>query len=150
ASAILIFFEATIDGDQANAGAGTGGTATIVFEDSTNQFSWDIQWSGLSAPAFAGHFHSSADPGVNAGVILNFGGISGLSSPSIGDSIIAASDLADLIAGKWYINIHTPQFPGGEIRGQVLRSEAPVPAPSTVALMMLAAFGFAARRKRVS
>ncbi|MFT4520911.1 MAG: hypothetical protein ACI9JM_003319, partial [Halioglobus sp.] len=41
ASAILIFFEATIDGDQANAGAGTGGTATIVFEDSTNQFSWD-------------------------------------------------------------------------------------------------------------
>jgi hypothetical protein len=27
--------------------------------------------------------------------------------------------MADLQAGKWYLNIHTAKFPNGEIRGQV-------------------------------
>lgn len=51
-----------------------------------------------------------------------------------------------LDAGKAYMNIHTDQFPAGEIRG-FLR---PVPEPETYALMLLglAAVGAAARRKQ--
>ena len=27
---------------------------------------------------------------------------------------------ADMLAGKWYINVHTAANPGGEIRGQLI------------------------------
>jgi hypothetical protein len=30
---------------------------------------------------------------------------------------------ADLLAGRWYVNIHTAQFPNGEIRGQLMRDK---------------------------
>ena len=29
------------------------------------------------------------------------------------------SELADLLAGRWYANIHTAAHPGGELRGQM-------------------------------
>jgi hypothetical protein len=44
--ASIISFSSTIDGAQANAGAGKGslatGSATMLFDDVTNEFSWDI------------------------------------------------------------------------------------------------------------
>ena len=27
---------------------------------------------------------------------------------------------ADLLAGRWYVNVHTQRYPGGEIRAQVV------------------------------
>ena len=31
------------------------------------------------------------------------------------------AQIADLVAGKWYFNIHTAANPGGEVRGQVTK-----------------------------
>jgi hypothetical protein len=47
------------------------------------------------------------------------------------------------LAGETYINIHTQQFPGGEIRGFL----GAVPEPSTWVMMLLgfAGLGFAFR-----
>ena len=130
ASAAIINLEANIDGAQANAGAGTGsagtGFATMNLDDATNLFSWDISWSGLTGNETVMHFHGSALPNQNAGVQVNFGAISGTSSPSIGSTTISGAQETDLLAGLWYINIHTDAFPGGEIRGQV--NVVPVPA----------------------
>ena len=130
ASAAIISLEANIDGAQANAGAGTGsagtGFATMTLDDATNLFSWDISWSGLSSPVSVMHFHGPAIPGTNAGVQVNIGSISGLGSPSIGATNITGTQANDLLAGLWYINIHTTNFPAGEIRGQV--NVVPVPA----------------------
>lgn len=55
------------------------------------------------------------------------------------------SFIAGLIAGETYLNIHTNQFPGGEIRGFVR-----VPEPMTTSLLVLglAAAGFVSRRRR--
>jgi hypothetical protein len=57
---------------------------------------------------------------------------------------------AGLLAGETYINIHTQQFPGGEIRGFL----SAVPEPATWAMMLLgfAGLGFAFRQsqRRVS
>jgi len=53
---------------------------------------------------------------------------------------------AGLLAGETYLNIHTQQFGGGEIRGIL----AAVPEPSTWAMMLLgfAGLGFAFRHSR--
>lgn len=149
----VINLEATIDGAQANAGAGTGssgtGSATMTLDDVSNLFSWNISWSGLSGVVTVAHFHGPAGPGSNAEVQVNFGSISGLTSPSIGSTTISALQGADLLAGLWYINIHTTAYLGGEIRGQVVRASG-VPEPATLALLLSAMAGLVyVRRRRV-
>jgi hypothetical protein len=64
-----------------------------------------------------GHFHGPAAVGANAGVIVPFQG--SVESPIKGKATITADQAKDLLAGMWYINIHTKENPGGEIRGQV-------------------------------
>ena len=57
--------------------------------------------------------------------------------------------VAGMENGTAYLNVHTTQFPGGEIRG-LLTLVTPVPEPATNALMLggLAALGVLARRRR--
>lgn len=44
----------------------------------------------------------------------------------------SAETVAGLLAGESYLNIHTTQFPGGEIRGFLV---AQVPEPGTFGLL---------------
>ncbi len=110
---------ATLDGSQANAGAGTGspgtGFATVTYDDSTGFLSWNASWSGLSGTVTVAHFHGPALPNQNAGIQV---GIS-VPSPSIGSASIIVSQANDLLDGLWYLNVHSTVYPGGEIRGQV-------------------------------
>ena len=123
AAAATVHFTATMDGPQANAGAGTGspgiGFATMSLNTDTNFFTWNITWSGLLGTPTLMHFHGPALPNQNAGVQIGTG-VAG--PPVIGNAIINASQEADLLAGLWYLNLHTTAFGGGEIRGQVLSS----------------------------
>jgi CHRD domain len=113
--------KATLDSKSevpANASAGTG-TADIDYDPSSKKLSWKLTYSGLSGPATAAHFHGPADAGKNAGVavaIPNAG-----TSPVEGSATLTDAQAADLVAGKYYINIHTAANPGGEIRGQVTK-----------------------------
>lgn len=92
------------------------GTANVTWNSETKELSWTIDFSGLSGPANAAHFHGPADPGANAGPVA---GIEDLESPSEGTVALTDEQAADLAAGKWYLNIHTEAHPDGEIRGQV-------------------------------
>jgi hypothetical protein len=113
--------KATLDGKSetpANTSAGKG-TADIDYDAATKKLSWKITYSGLSGPATAAHFHGPAEPGKNAGVavaIPNAG-----TSPVDGSATLTDAQAADLMAGKYYVNIHTAANPGGEIRGQVTK-----------------------------
>jgi hypothetical protein len=93
------------------------GTLEGSFDKQTSTLSWTLTYSGLSGPARAGHFHGPAAAGSNAGVALGFTG--GVESPVKGSAKLTPAQAADLLAGKWYVNLHTALNPGGEIRGQV-------------------------------
>lgn len=94
------------------------GTAQVAFDPATRTLSWNVSYEGLSGIATAAHFHGPAGVGENAGVQLNIGD-GGLASPLIGAAQISEQQAADLMAGRWYINVHSPRYPDGEIRGQV-------------------------------
>lgn len=93
------------------------GTMQAKLDTQSNVLTWTIAYSGLTGPATAGHFHGPAQAGQNAGVALPLAG--SLASPIRGSATLSAAQLADVMSGKWYINLHTAANPGGEIRGQL-------------------------------
>jgi hypothetical protein len=121
------------------------GSASGTVDTNSGLLTWDISWADLTGPAVGAHFHAQATKAQNAPVVVTVGAISGLSSPTIGDTVITAPQVAFLLAGLWYINVHTATNPDGEIRGQV----AAVPVPATLPLLLGAglAIGWLARRR---
>lgn len=97
------------------------GRAAVTFDRSTRQLSWNIDYAGLTGPLQAAHFHGPAATGANAGVQVP---IQVSPSPLKGAATLTEAQANDLMAGRMYVNLHTPQFPGGEIRGQVVRAVA--------------------------
>lgn len=111
--------------------ADAGGSALIAYDAEDNLLGWNISWDNLSGPAVGMHFHGPAGLGETAGVQVNIGDISGLTSPSIGSTTISDELESQLLAGDWYINIHTAANGPGEIRGQVV----PEPSSSFMAIL---------------
>jgi hypothetical protein len=119
ALAEMLKMTATLDGAQevpAVESSGKG-SAEVTFDTETKKLDWKIEYSGLGEAPAAGHFHGPAARGENAGVAVPFEG--DLASPIEGSATLTDAQEADLTAGKYYINIHTPAHKGGEIRGQV-------------------------------
>ena len=93
------------------------GTASVTL-DADGTLHWTVSYQGLSGPATAAHFHGPALPGANAGVAVNIGGATP-GNPMQGSAHLNPTQIADLVAGRWYVNVHTAANPNGEIRGQV-------------------------------
>ena len=94
------------------------GTAEATFDTATKTVSWTITYSGLSGPAIGAHFHGPSEPGKISGIALPF---HSPDNPIKGSAVLTGAQAADLVAGRWYANIHTARNPGGEIRGQMTR-----------------------------
>ena len=92
------------------------GTVEARFDKSTQVLSWKVSFTGLSGPATAAHFHGPAAPGSNAGVVIPF---AGNTSPIEGSATLTPAQATDLLAGKWYANVHTAANKGGEVRAQI-------------------------------
>jgi hypothetical protein len=99
-------------------GAATG-TAQVSVDTATKMATWRVDYSGLSGPATAAHIHCGAAAGANAGVAVALGTGPTAASPIQGSGAMTDAQLADLTAGKCYVNVHTDANKGGEVRGQL-------------------------------
>lgn len=115
----------------ANSSPATG-SGLLLLDPITRRICYDISYSGLVADWTASHIHSPAGPGTNAGVLYGLnnipagtraGRLSGL-TPAY-----TAGQVNDLRNNLQYVNIHSTQFPGGEIRAQIQPSPTSVYCP---------------------
>jgi hypothetical protein len=102
-----------------NASPGKG-QAEATLDPATKTLSWTIAYEGLTGPVVAAHIHGPAEPGANAGPVVP---LTTGPSPITGSAVLTDAQIADLTAGRWYVNLHTAAHPPGEVRGQL----APAP-----------------------
>ena len=96
------------------------GLATITLNTKTDMVKWRVTYKNMSSPVTMAHFHDGAK-GKNGGVeiwLTKKG--KPVSSPITGSAKLTASQAKQLMAGDWYVNVHTKNHPPGEIRGQVV------------------------------
>ena len=103
------------------------GLVTATYDSSSKKLSYNGNYSGLTGPATAAHFHGPAEPGNNAGVQVPVPTDAIVKSPFDGEATLTDAQASDLVAGKWYFNIHTAANKGGEIRGQIQNKYRTVP-----------------------
>ncbi|MCC6544649.1 MAG: CHRD domain-containing protein [Nitrospirae bacterium] len=151
-------FTAILDGLSENPATSSLGTgfAKVDLDTTVHMLSVDITFSGLDSATTVAHIHCCVSAPLNAGVAVFFSGFpsgvtsgtytnvfaTNLASTFSGAFITVhggttagaeAALLAGLLSGEAYVNIHTAQFPAGEIRG-FLQS---VPEPGTLILLSL-------------
>ena len=117
AKAEVVNLKATLNANSEvppNSSKGTG-TVTATYDTASKKLSWKGNYSGLSGPATAAHFHSG-ETGKNGAVAVP---IVPNTSPFEGSATLTDAQTAELLAGRWYVNVHTEANKGGEIRCQV-------------------------------
>lgn len=102
------------------------GTAAITYNQGTRTISYVITWQlgSTTATTTGMHFHGSetGSNSTNSPIVIEITGFSGASSGTISGTTRALTDIENnqLLAGKWYVNIHSSTAPGGEIRGNIV------------------------------
>lgn len=97
---------------------GAEGEVEVMIDKKDNKLTWKIEYKNLTGAVTKAHFHGPATISENAGVALPIDG--DLASPIKGEATLTADQMTEVLAGKWYVNLHTAANPDGEIRGQLM------------------------------
>lgn len=154
------------------------GAALLTVEPTTGEYDFSLQITGIApsdladlgiSPAISSiHLHN-APAGSNGQVVVDLGGGSsnvnvtpfgngglsvnvdgGFFGGTLGNTLVDSNrNLASLFLDELYINVHTNDFRGGEIRGQLSIVQQQVPEPTSIVLSStLAVCGLVRRRAR--
>jgi plastocyanin len=114
-------FTFLLDDDQEVGCAGTGSSATgfgiAILDTGETKLSVYVEHNVIGANA--AHIHFGA-PCVDGGPIRF--GFTSAASPIHQTWNLSPANVAELLAGNLYVNIHSGAFPNGEIRGQIVQA----------------------------
>jgi CHRD domain-containing protein len=115
----------TMSGAQEVPPVPTSATGTIIadYNRLTKTLSYAVTFSGLSDSAVAAHIHGLAEPGILAPVLQTFSNFPRRKQGSYSGTLLIDGvkfTEENLLARRYYINIHSKTYGGGEIRGQLV------------------------------
>ncbi len=116
------------------------GTAAVSIDVDTGEVCWELHVEGIGA-VVASHIHVGGE-GEDGGVVVPLD-VDGFSDSSTGCVTPEDADLAAIVADPsgFYVNIHTAEFSGGAIRGQLAAGGEPpntaLPQPGSSPLTAL-------------
>ncbi|WCR10898.1 CHRD domain-containing protein [Paracoccus stylophorae] len=101
----------------ANESAATG-SADVTVDTEAKTVSWTVSVQDLTGEPTAAHIHGPAGEDENAPPVIDM-------SDSImeGSADITDEQIGELQDGQYYVNVHTEEYPDGEIRGQLAAAE---------------------------
>jgi hypothetical protein len=134
-----------------------GATGQLVFDASNSTLSIDVGWgsgngfSDLTGDVSAIHLHGPAGFTANAGVLQGLGGLAGFDPSATSGGLAGTVTLNStasqaLLNDQVYLNVHTADNPGGELRANFVVSA--VPEPSCLTLLGIASSLLCVRRQR--
>lgn len=92
--------------------------ATVSINETDMMLMAAMDLSGVSGVT-AAHIHAG-EVGINGPVVLGFSDSDGDGVWNIEGEDVTQAQHEALLAGRWYVNVHTDSFPDGELRGQIL------------------------------
>ncbi|WP_316810094.1 CHRD domain-containing protein [Pedobacter heparinus] len=108
----------------ANTSTGTG-MGDVVFNPDTKTITYSFTWQLGSTVATTTnmHFHGAEDGSDTKSSVVVIG-ITGFTTASSGSMsgetrVLTDAEISQLLAGKWYLNVHSSTIPGGELRGNI-------------------------------
>jgi hypothetical protein len=114
-------FSAKLSGDNEVGGGDPDGSGTAAVKTRGTEVCYDIKWTGVDATM--SHIHWAA-AGKNGDIVVNFfANESPLDASSKSGCVQAKEAVVKAIAAnpaKYYVNVHSPEFPKGAIRGQLV------------------------------
>jgi hypothetical protein len=122
----------TMSGSQETPAVTTSGTGTVeaTYNRLTKTLNYKVTFSGLTGAAAAAHIHGPGEGGIAAGVLQAFVGFPAAAAGTYSGSLYVDGvkiQENELLNHRYYVNIHTAMFPGGEIRGQIILSQGTKP-----------------------
>lgn len=96
------------------------GFGNVTYDEGSGELTWTINYEALSGPLTVAHIHSGT-AGNTGPVLVDLLGAGSTDNGSVitGSAMIDQNDAASIQSGQTYVNLHTMDNPGGEIRGQV-------------------------------
>lgn len=115
----LVTLSTRLDGASAIPPARSGATGQIdaLYDSNTRTLRWKASWSGLSGAIAGVQFHGPAASDQVAPPVMIWPGPFGPRYE--GRATLTLPQAADLLAGRWYVNVQTSAYPQGELRGQL-------------------------------
>src|SRR5262245_3838508 len=111
--------KASLSGANEKPPVSPAGTGSATLTRIGNQLLFNITYSGLTSAANNAHIHGRTDVTDPAGVLVPLPTPTGTSGTLSGTLTLDNATLSAIVDGVSYINIHTANNPGGEIRGTI-------------------------------